>query len=173
MFDDQDNASVERLPPGYYNLESMAKAISGLLKKYKVELSTELNTPVGQLVITNPGSRKIVLDRDVSDLLGIGWRLLYKTFVIRFQYPTTYFVHCDLLDKTQNFLNRKRSVVLAQFDIRGEPYEKVSYTLPPQNVFRSCATDSFINSIALSVRDENDSLFNFHGLALKFELEIN
>ena len=47
--------SVSKLPPGHYNLESLAKEINGLFAKYSYKLETEINQPVGQLVIKNFG----------------------------------------------------------------------------------------------------------------------
>jgi len=43
--------------------------------------------------------------------------------------------------------------------VKGKPYEKVSYHGSPQQVLRECSTDKFINSITLSVKDENGELF--------------
>jgi len=106
-------------------------------------------------------------------LLGIGRNLNFITFVKQLTSPTTYFIHCDLLDKTKNFLNGKRSDVLAKFDIKGLPYAKVSYDSTPQQVLCDCSTDAHVNSITVSVKDEDGKLFDFKGLSLEFELEIN
>jgi len=106
LFDAEDNASVVQLPLGHYDLESMAKEISSLFKKYKVELPTETNTPVAQLVITNPDLRKIVLDRDLAALLGIGRKLLIPiTNVKRLQSPTTYNIFYSL----RSYRHKERS----------------------------------------------------------------
>ena len=64
--------SISKLAPGHYNLESLAKEIDSLFAKYKYDLETETNTPVGQLVIKNFGLKPIELDRDLANLLGIG-----------------------------------------------------------------------------------------------------
>ena len=45
--------------------------------------------------------------------------------------------------------------VLASFDVKGNPFEKVSYKGSPQQVLRDCSTGQFINSITISVKDEN------------------
>ena len=62
---------------------------------------------------------------------------------------------------------------MAVVDVKGKPYEKVSYLGSPQQVFRECATDKFVNSITLGVKDENGGLFDFKGLPLAFELKLN
>jgi len=71
-------------------------------------------------------------------------------------------------------LNGRKSDLLAKVDVRGKPYEKVSYNInSSQNVFCDTFTDKFINSITISVKDENGELFDFKGLPLLFELELN
>jgi len=57
--------------------------------------------------------------------------------------------------------------------VKGNPFEKVSYKGSPQQVLRDCSTGQFINSITISVKDENGELFDFKGLPLLFELELN
>ena len=61
--------SVSKLPPGHYNLESMAKEIDGLFDKYGYkQLETAINQPLGQLVIKHFGGKPIELDRDLAGL---------------------------------------------------------------------------------------------------------
>jgi len=136
-------------------------------------LETEINQHLGQLVIRNFGAKPIELDRDLAGLLGIGQKLSLITFVKRLTAPMTYFIHCNLIDKEWNLFNGKRSDVLALFDVKGKPYEKVSYQGSPQQVLRDCSTDEFINSIPISVKDENGELFDLKGFPLLFELELN
>ena len=97
----------------------------------------------------------------------------FEFYAKKLNSPSTYFIHCDLIDKNQNFLNNKKSDLLATFDIKGKAYEKVSYDASPQQPFRDSSTDSHVNSITLSVRNQRGELFDFNGLPLKFELEIN
>ena len=94
-------------------------------------------------------------------------------YIKKLNSPSTYFIHCDLIDKSQNFLNNKKSDLLATFDIKGRPYEKVSYYASPQQPWRDCSTDSHVNSITVVVRDQDGELFDFNGLPLEFQLEIN
>ena len=56
--------SVVKVTPGHYNLESVAKAVDGQLRKYDYKLETETNTPVTPLVIKNFWLKPITLDRD-------------------------------------------------------------------------------------------------------------
>ena len=160
----------------------MAKVIDGLIEKYQYrQLETEINTPVAILEIKNFGAKKITLDRDLANLLGIftcvvrpSTRVLgLTTHVKNLRYPTTYFIHCNLIDKNQNFLNNKKSDDLAELDLKGRPYEKVSYESSTHEPFRECLTDSHVQSITVSVRDQDGELFDFKGFNLEFVLEIN
>jgi len=147
--------SVSKLLPGHYSLERLSTEIDGLFAKYQYkELQTAINQPVGQLVIRNfgAGAKPIELDRDLANLLGIGRKWLPIIFVKRLTAPTTYFIHCNLIDKQKNLFNDKRSDVLALFDVKVEPYEKVSYQASPQQVLRDCSTGESVNSITISVR---------------------
>jgi len=176
---DKDRAvSVGKIVPGHYSLERMAKEIEGLFEKYQYKsLKTAINQPLGQLVIRNYGSgaKNIEFDRDLSNMLGIGRKFpAYSfAFVKKLGSPATYFIHCDLIDTERNLFNGKRSNVLASFDVKGNPFEKVSYQGSPQQVLRYCSTGEFVNSITISVKDENGELSDFNGLPLLFELELN
>jgi len=170
----KDVKSVTRILPGHYDLQSMGKTIDILFDRYNYkQLETEINQPNGQLVIRNFGAKPIELDNDLANFLGIRRKLALTTFVKQITAPTAYFIHCDLIDKNQNLFNHGRSDLLAVIDVKGKPYEKVTYHSSPQQVLRECSTDKYINSITLSVKDENGELFDFKGLPLAFELELN
>ena len=112
----------------------------------------------------------------LANFLGIGRNMRKEEYIKKLNSPSCYFIHCDRIDSTKNFLNGMKSDLLAKVDLRGKPYEKVSYNIDSsQNVFRDASTDKFINSITLKVKDENENaeLFDFKGLPLLFELELN
>ena len=125
------------------------------------------------MVIKNVGTSRISLDDDLAKLFGTGKYLPMITSIKRISTTMAYFIHCDLIDKTNNLLNAKRSDLLAKFDITGKPYQKVRYDASSQQPFRDCSTDSHVNSITLSVRNQDGELFDFKGLPLEFELELN
>ena len=126
------------------------------------------------MAIYNPKGADIQLSQNLSQLLGIGADLSRVVHVKRLHSPTTYFVHCDLMAKKQNLLNGKPSAVLARFDIRGKPFEKVRYQTPQPHVLRETDSGDYdVNSITLSVKDENGNLFDFKDQPLEFEVEIN
>ena len=172
---EQDGSlKVSKILPRHYNLETLAKTMEGAFKKYIFEISADTYSPHGQLVITNHGLKKIRIDRDLANLLSIGHELkniiVFSKCLIS---PTAYLIHYNLIDRNQNFLNNKKSDILAKFDIKGNSYEKVSYVASPQQPFRDCLTCSHVNNLTVSVRDKIGELFDFNGLPLEFELEIN
>ena len=160
--------------PGHYTLDALASEIRNSLNKHRVPLQTDVNTIVGQLVITNPQFKKIVIDSNLGNLLNLNsFTLEFKTFIKKLNSETTYYIHCDLLDKEQNLLNGKPSTVLQTFDITGKPFEKVFYQSSPQHVLRDVSADKHISNMTISVRDQNNNLFDFNGLPLQFQIEIN
>ena len=166
------NETLEaKLLPGHYNVDSLVKEFNDLsAHNPKFVISAKAHKPIGSMIIYG---NNVTFSHVLLQLLGIQ-RLSVITLVKRLQAPTTYFVHCDLIDKKQNLLNGKPSTVLARFDIRGQPFEKVHCQTPQQHVLRDTDSgDHDVNSITLSVQDENDNLFNFNNQPLEFEVEIN
>ena len=160
--------------PGHYTLDALASEIKHSLSKHKVPLQTDVNNIVGQLVITNPQFKRIVIDSNLGNLLNLNsFTLEFKTFIKKLNSETTYYIHCDLLDKEQNLLNGKPSTVLQTFDITGKPFEKVFYQSSPQHVLRDVSADKHISNMTISVRDQNNNLFDFNGMPLQFLIEIN
>ena len=125
------------------------------------------------MILYNPTVHRIMLDVDLAELLGIDRELRRINYVTKLRSPNTYFVHCDLIDKRQNLLNGKPSTVLARFDIRGQPFEKVHYQTPQHVLCETDSGDYGVNSITLSVKDENGNLFDFNNQPLEFQVEIN
>ena len=160
-----------KLLPGYYTIDYLANTFNDLGKENpKFTISAKTHTPLGSMIIYGGNTR---FSDNLLQLLGIQ-RILFSTFVKRLRAPSTYFVHCDLIDKRQNLLNGKPSTVLARFDVRGKPFEKVHYQTPQPYVLRDTDSGDYdVNSITLSVKDEKGNLFDFNNHPLEFELEIN
>ena len=113
-------------------------------------------------------------DPYLSNFLGISGDLRNKgKGIVQQIKQTAYFIHCDLIDRNNNFFNNKKSDLLAKIDVRGKAYEKVRYDASPQQPIRDCSTDSHVNSIKISVRDQNGELFDFKDMPLEFELQLN
>ena len=174
LLDDVDKPFEVTVLPGHYTLDALASEIKHSLSKHKVPLLTDIYTIVGQLVITNPHQKRIVFDSELGNLLNLkSFTLGLKTFIKKLNSATTYYIHCDLLDKEQNLLNGKPSTVLQTFDITGKPFEKVFYQSGPQHVLRDVSADKHISNMTISVRDQNNNLFDFNGMPLQFQIEIN
>ena len=115
----------------------------------------------------------VKFSNNLLELLGVK-NTLFMTFAKRLTSPSTYFVHCDLIDKRQNLVNGKPSTVLARFDLRGKPFVKVHYQIAQQHVLRDTLTGDYdVNSLTISVQDEKGNLFDFNGMPLEFEVEIH
>ena len=165
--------SVSKLPPGHYTLEAIAEGLEETVKKYTYKISTKTYSPFGQLVITNHGMKPLRIDRDLGIFLDTGRELKGALkFIKQIKRPMSYFIHCDLIDRNSNFVNKK-SDLLAKIDVKGRPYEKVRYDASPQQPIRDCSTSSHVNSITISVRDQDGELFDFKDMPLEFELELN
>ena len=168
------SGQVSKLAAGHYDLDSLAKEITNLFLKLPYDgLNAKTNSPLGQLVIENTGSSRISLDDNLVKLFGTDNTLPLLTKIKHVMKTTAYFIHCDLIGKTNNLYNGKRSDLLAKFDATGKPYEKVRYVSSSQQPFRDCSTDKHVNSITLSVRNQDGELFDFKGIAIEYELELN
>ena len=176
VYDKDKNPRSHLFFPGFYTLETLAYIIENTYTKvFGITIPTQINQPTAAMVIYNNTGSKILLDEDLANFLGYDKELNSPvSFITRLNSPTTYFVHCDLIDKRQNLLNGKPSTVLARLDVRGKPFEKVRYQTPQPHVLRETDSGDYdVNSITLSVKDENGNLFDFKDHPLEFELEIN
>ena len=137
-----------------------------------MNITARANMPVGLMIINNPNN--IRFSANLVELFGVHPALNPFTIIKQLHSPTTYFIHCDLIDKKQNSLNGNPSTVLARFDIRGKPFERVHYQTAQQHVLHDTSTGDYdVNGITITVQDEKDNLFDFNGLPLEFEIEIN
>ena len=175
IIESTSSVKVSEIPPGHYTLEAVSKQMEQALKKHIYEISAETYSPLGQLVITNHGSNALRFDQNLSDFLDISGILRNNgsSVIVRQIKQSAYFIHCDFIYRNNNFFKNKKSDLLAKIDVKGRPYEKVRYDASPQQPFRECSTDKHVNSITISVRDENGQLFDFKNMPLEFELELN
>ena len=171
--DGNGSSSVIPFQPGNYTVGSLAEEFAYIKQnKPRMDITVRVNKQIGLMVIHNP--KNIRFSANLVELFGVNPALNPITIKKRLNSPTTYFVHCDLIDKRQNLLNGKPSTVLAKFDIRGQPFERVHYQTPQQHVLRDTATGDYdVNSLTISVCDEKGNLFDFNDQPLEFELEIN
>ena len=162
------------IPPEHHTLENLAELIDGMFpSSFITHLKTKTNTGKALLEIEKKSEQKITFSRDFAKLIGIHGPLKKITNVKRLRYPSSYFIHCDLIDRDFNFVNNKKSDLLSKIDVKGRPYEKITYEASSSQPIRDCSTSSHVSSITISVRDVNGKLFDFNGMPLEFELELN
>jgi len=171
---DRSSVRIASIPQGHYNIVSLERELKSSIRELRsgIPFELETNKPNSVLKLTNPEHDKfpINISHALADLLGIGTRLGALTYVKKLNTPSDYFIHCDLVDPSNNFLNGKRSDILA---IRGLPYDKVTYPSLPQEALRECSTGQHVHQITLSVKDEDGEMFDFNGLPIEFVLELN
>jgi len=174
---DRSSVRIASIPQGYYNLVSLERELKSIIRELKsqIPLEVETNKPNSVLKIINPDHDKfpINISHALADFLGIGTQLAAHTYVKKLNTPADYFIHCDLIDPSNNFLNGKRSDILAKINIRGMPYDRVTYPSLPQEALRECSTSQHVHQITLSVKDEDGEMFDFNGLQIEFVLELN
>ena len=173
-----DREVLASIPQGHYTYQSLAEELTQSLEIFtnKKEIKIETNKPYSVLKISVLGpinGRGISLSRSLHQLINSGPTLTTITYVKKLNSPSAYFIHCDLIDRDFNFVNNNKSDLLAKIDIKGRPYEKITYEASTSQPIRDCSTSSHVKSITISVKDENGELFDFNGMPLEFELELN
>ena len=159
---------------GHYTPESMAKAITEAFKKENIDIAVETRTSLGVMNILNPkNTYSFTLSNNLKALFGDVSQVNSNILVRRFNSETSYFIHCNLVDKRQNLLNGKPSTLFAKVDVQGQPYTKITYqAIQPHALRDTDSGDYDVNSITISVKDEQGNLFYFNGMPLEFEVEI-
>ena len=173
-----DREVLASIPQGHYTYQSLAEELTRSLKIFtnKKEIHIETNKPnsVLKISVLDPiNGKEISLSQSLHQLINSGPTLTKSTYVKKLNSPSAYFIHCDLIDRNFNFVNNNKSALLAKIDIKGRPYEKITYEASASQPIRDCSTDKHVNSITISVKDENGVLFDFNDMPLEFELELN
>ena len=171
----KQNGSIKHMlfQTGHYTFDSLVEGFANI-KQYnpEMDITGQVNQPIGGLVIHNP--KNITFGPHLVALLRVDPAVASTTMTTNLKSPFSYFIHCDLIDKRQNLLNGKPSTLLARFDIKGKPFERVHYQTSQPHVLRDTDSGDYaVNSITLSVKDENGNLFDFNSMPLEFEVEIN
>ena len=169
------NPTYVSITAGHYTPESMAKAITEAFKEHNITIDVETRTSLGVMNILNPKSKySFTLSNNLKELFGVVSQANSNILVRRFNSKNSYFIHSNLVDKRQNLLNGKPSTLFAKLDVKGQPYTKVTYQAIQPHVLRDTASGDYdVNSITLSVQDKEGNAFDFNGMPLEFEVEIN
>ena len=94
--------------------------INGLFKDHYNKSEAQINTPVAMLQINNFGDKEISIKGDFEEVSGNNTGMWDEIKIKILRYPTSYFIHCDLIDRNFNFFNNKKSDLLAKIDVRGK-----------------------------------------------------
>ena len=161
--------SYVSITSGFYTPETMAKTITDTFKENNIDITVDTRTSLSVRNILNPKNKyTFTLSPNLKALFGIVSQVNSNILVRKFNSKDSYFIHCDIIDTEQNLLNGKQSSVLARLDVKGTSYEKITYQTAQQHVLRDTSTGDYVNSLTISV-----NLFDFHGLPLEFEIELN
>ena len=154
----EDREVLASIPQGHYTYQSLAEELTKSLKIFtnKKEIEIETNKPnsVLKISVLDPiNGKEISLSQSLHQLINSGPTLTKITYVKTLNSPSAYFIHCDLIDRNFNFVNNNKSDLLAKIDIKGRPYEKITYEASSSQPIRDCSTSSHVNSITISVKD--------------------
>ena len=104
----EDREALASIPQGHYTYQSLTEELTQSLTSFK-----------------NIG-KESSLSQSLHQLINSGPTLTTITYVKKLNSPSTYFIHCDLIDRNLNSVNNKKSD-LSKIDIKGRPYEKITY----------------------------------------------
>ena len=108
----------------------------------EIEIETNKPNSVLKIVRLTPNiPSEIQVSHTLAHLICTSTTLGQHEYIKKLNSPSTYFIHCNLIDKNQNFLNNMKSDLLATFNVKSKPYEKVRYDASPQQPLRECSRD--------------------------------
>ena len=173
----EDREALASIPQGHYTYQSLTEELTQSLTSFKnkkrIEIETNKPNSVLKITVLEPTiGKESSLSQSLHQLINSGPTLTTITYVKKLNSPSTYFIHCDLIDRNLNSVNNKKSD-LSKIDIKGRPYEKITYVASTSQPICDCSTTSHVNSISISVKDQAGELFYFNGMPLEFELELN
>jgi len=159
----QTRETLASIPGGHYTLHGLVKELKSNLEQNKNKAGIKLETNNSSSILKLTTQQGFSITHGLAALLGTGTILDLTSHVSKINTPSAYFIHCDLIDKNKNFFNGKKSDVFSKFDIRGLPYDKVSYfSLPQYNVLKEAVRAELtrqpsrpdVEKIRKDVRDE-------------------
>ena len=149
----QTGETLASIPGGHYNIHTLVRELKMNLEENKNKAGIKFETNNSSSVLRITSKQGITISHGLAALLGTRTRLDLTTHIKKLNTPSAYFIHCDLIDPSNNFFNGKRSDIFAKIDIRGMSYDKVSYPSLPQEALRKCSTGQHVHQITLSVKD--------------------
>ena len=112
--EDQVEKYSKEIPPGHHTPKSMLYFLKDL------RYFSKINSPRGVLFLPNTKNKYLIkITPNLLELFDVNPRIGADLVIKKFKTPHNYFIHCDLMSKTENLLNGKPSNLLAKFSIRG------------------------------------------------------
>ena len=95
---------VAKILPGFYTADELAKELTTSVKALnKIQnFEIEANKPNSVLKFAQPNNFTLRFAGDLDRLIGAD-NMKFEFYVKKLNTPSTYFIHCDLIDKNQNF----------------------------------------------------------------------
>ena len=175
----EDGDLTRPIRPGNYTLDSLIAAVkeafpAKMKEKDQAVQFLPFHATGGTLIITNPFGSQVELDKPLADLLGMGGTELKLAEVTKLSSLQAYYVYCDLVLADNSLMDGKPSHLLASFDVKGKPYEAVTYpanncTIPAARFAKPL---QYVQAINIRVCDKNGTLIDFQGGVVNFVLEV-
>ena len=157
------------IPPGYYNFNDLSDYLED------IGITLDLNEKNGITTITLTNDVKLSLN--LKNILGLPKKKLNTGELYTGEQPVdlaihkNIYVHLEQLNSCDNFLDGKRSTLLAVVPVENKKFGDIT-TVRFENPEYKCLSGGTIHELELSIRDENDKKINNHNLPISCVLEI-
>ena len=112
--DGNGSSSIIPFEPGHYTIDGLVEEFAYIKKnKPAMDITARVHKAIGLMVIHNP--KGIRFSVNLVELLGVNPALKPITIIEKLNSPSTYFVHCDLIDKRQNLLPNTTTTCFARY----------------------------------------------------------
>ena len=158
-----------KIPDGYYNFNQLLEYLEG------VGITIDVNDTNGIAIVNS--SKDIKISGQLKNILGLPKRRLNAGKVYEGDKPidlATYkniYVHLEQLNISDNFLDGKRSTVLAIVPVENKKFGDITTVRFEHPEYKSLSGGT-IYELKLSIRDENNKEINNNKLPISCVLEI-
>jgi len=109
----QARETLASIPGGHYTLHGLVKELKSNLEKNKNKAGIKLEKNNSSSIIKITTQQGVSITHGLAALLGTGTTLDLTSHVRKLNTPSAYFIHCDLIDRSKNVFNEKRSDVFS------------------------------------------------------------
>jgi len=101
----QTSETLASIPGGNYMLHGLVRELKSNLEENKNKAGIKFKTNNSSSVLQITSKQGVTITHELAALLGTGTRLDLTSHVKKLNTPSAYFIHCDLIEKTENFFN--------------------------------------------------------------------